>query len=104
MSDPVRRPGRELSARARNAKAAAPRRAGAKKRFGQHFLEPAWVARLIDAMEPAASDTFLEIGPGRGALTVPLASRVGRLIAIEIDRDLAAALPARTSGSSRPMC
>jgi 16S rRNA (adenine1518-N6/adenine1519-N6)-dimethyltransferase len=69
--------------------------AGAKKRFGQHFLEPAWVARLIDALEPGPADTFIEIGPGRGALTVPLAPRVGRLIAIEIDRDLARALPAK---------
>ena len=67
----------------------------ARKRFGQHFLEPAWVARLLDAMAPAADDTFLEIGPGRGALTLPLAARVARIIAAEIDRDLAAALPAR---------
>jgi 16S rRNA (adenine1518-N6/adenine1519-N6)-dimethyltransferase len=64
----------------------------ARKRFGQHFLEPAWVARLIDAVNPAPDETFLEIGPGRGALTVPLAARAGRVIAVEIDRDLAAAL------------
>jgi 16S rRNA (adenine1518-N6/adenine1519-N6)-dimethyltransferase len=64
-----------------------------RKRFGQHFLEPAWVAKLIDAVAPSASDTFLEIGPGRGALTRALAPRVERLIAVEIDRDLAAALP-----------
>jgi len=67
----------------------------ARKRFGQHFLEPAWVTRLLDAMAPAADDTFLEIGPGRGALTVPLAARVARIVAVEIDRDLAAALPGR---------
>jgi 16S rRNA (adenine1518-N6/adenine1519-N6)-dimethyltransferase len=66
----------------------------ARKRFGQHFLEAAWVARLLDAMAPAADDTFLEIGPGRGALTIPLAARVKRIVAVEIDRDLAAALPA----------
>jgi 16S rRNA (adenine1518-N6/adenine1519-N6)-dimethyltransferase len=65
----------------------------ARKRFGQHFLEPAWVARLLDAMAPAPDDTFLEIGPGRGALTVPLAARVARIVAVEVDRDLAAALP-----------
>ena len=69
--------------------------APARKRFGQHFLEPAWVAKLVDALDARADDTFLEIGPGRGALTVPLASRVKRLLAVEIDRDLAAALPAR---------
>ena len=67
----------------------------ARKRFGQHFLEPAWVARLIDSLSPAPDDVFLEIGPGRGALTKPLAARVGRVVAVEIDRDLAAALPAR---------
>src|SRR5687768_18528179 len=65
----------------------------ARKRFGQHFLEPAWVAKLVDAVAPAAGETFLEIGPGRGALTRALAPRVARLIAVEIDRDLAASLP-----------
>lgn len=64
----------------------------ARKRFGQHFLEPAWVAKLLDALSPAPDDVFLEIGPGRGALTAPLAERVGRVIAVEIDRDLAAIL------------
>lgn len=66
----------------------------ARKRFGQHFLEPAWVTRLVNAVVPQPDDTFLEIGPGRGALTRALAPRVKRLIAVEIDRDLAAALPA----------
>jgi 16S rRNA (adenine1518-N6/adenine1519-N6)-dimethyltransferase len=64
----------------------------ARKRFGQHFLEPAWVARLVERLQPAESDTFLEIGPGRGALTRPLAERVGRLLCVEIDRDLVAAV------------
>jgi 16S rRNA (adenine1518-N6/adenine1519-N6)-dimethyltransferase len=63
-----------------------------RKRFGQHFLEAAWVAKLIASLEAAPTDTFLEIGPGRGALTKPLMARVKRLIAVEIDRDLAAAL------------
>lgn len=67
----------------------------ARKRFGQHFLEAAWVAKLIDALSVQTTDTFLEIGPGRGALTEPLAARVHRLVAVEIDRDLAAALPSR---------
>jgi 16S rRNA (adenine1518-N6/adenine1519-N6)-dimethyltransferase len=62
----------------------------ARKRFGQHFLEPAWVAKLIERLEPSPGDTFLEIGPGRGALTRPLAARVKRIVAVEIDRDLAA--------------
>ena len=64
----------------------------ARKRFGQHFLEPAWVTKLLDALSPSADDVFLEIGPGRGALTTPLAGRVRRVIAVEIDRDLAGIL------------
>lgn len=67
----------------------------ARKRFGQHFLHPGWVDRVVEAISPAASDTFLEIGPGQGALTFALAPRVGRLVAVEIDRDLAPALAAR---------
>ena len=66
-----------------------------RKRFGQHFLEPAWVDKLIRAVQPSADDTFLEIGPGRGALTAPLAAHVRRVVAVEIDRDLAAVLPSR---------
>jgi 16S rRNA (adenine1518-N6/adenine1519-N6)-dimethyltransferase len=65
----------------------------ARKRFGQHFLEPAWVTRLVEAVAPSPDDTFIEIGPGRGALTHPLSRSVARVIAVEIDRDLAAALP-----------
>ena len=72
-----------------------PRSGHARKRFGQHFLEPAWVVKLVDALLPDPDDTFLEIGPGRGALTAPLATRVRKVIAVELDRDLAAALPAR---------
>jgi 16S rRNA (adenine1518-N6/adenine1519-N6)-dimethyltransferase len=73
----------------------------ARKRFGQHFLEPAWVAKLVALIGPRPDDTFLEIGPGRGALTAALAPRVARLVAIEIDRDLAAALPERMPASVR---
>lgn len=67
----------------------------ARKRFAQHFLERPWAAKLVAAINPAPADRFIEIGPGRGALTVPLASRVDRVLAVEIDRDLAAALIAR---------
>src|SRR4029079_3886817 len=54
--------------------------------------EPAWVTKVVDAINPILNDTFLEIGPGRGALTRPLAKRAGRVVAVEIDRDLAAAV------------
>ena len=72
-----------------------------RKRFGQHFLEPVWVAKVIDAIDAAPDDTFLEIGPGRGALTGALAPRVRRVIAVEIDRDLAATLPSRVPPNVR---
>jgi 16S rRNA (adenine1518-N6/adenine1519-N6)-dimethyltransferase len=65
-----------------------------RKRFGQNFLESPWADKVVAAIAPAATDTFLEIGPGRGALTRPLAARVGRVIAFEIDRDLAAEMTA----------
>src|SRR5215470_9180712 len=68
------------------------RSARPRKRFGQHFLEPVWVSKVVDAIRPTLDDTFLEIGPGRGALTRPLAKRTGHVVAVEIDRDLAAAL------------
>jgi 16S rRNA (adenine1518-N6/adenine1519-N6)-dimethyltransferase len=64
----------------------------AKKRFGQHFLIPDWADKVAAAVAPAAADRFLEIGPGPGVLTTRLAARAAHVIAIEIDRDLAADL------------
>lgn len=71
-----------------------PKRHRARKRFGQHFLEPAWSAKLIDAVAPRPADTFVEIGPGLGALTRPLTASGAAVRAIEVDRDLAATLTA----------
>jgi len=70
-----------------------------RKRFGQHFLEPAWVAKIVASLDAASTDRFIEIGPGRGALTRPLAPLVAELVAVEIDRDLAAHLSAALGGS-----
>jgi 16S rRNA (adenine1518-N6/adenine1519-N6)-dimethyltransferase len=68
------------------------------KRFGQHFLQDQDVLRAIaDAVDPKPEETIIEIGPGRGALTDMLASRPNRVIAIEIDRALAASLRERYS-------
>lgn len=64
----------------------------ARKRFGQHFLERTWADKVVHAIQPDPSDVFLEIGPGRGAITCPLAARSSAVIAFEIDRDLAATL------------
>lgn len=67
-----------------------------RKRFGQHFLtDPRVLGRIVEALAPTHADTVIEIGPGRGALTDLLADRVGRLVAIEIDRDLATHLRRR---------
>lgn len=69
--------------------------AKARKRFGQHFLEPQWAAKLVAAIAPGAADWFIEIGPGRGAITGPLAARAAAVVAVEVDRGLAAELAAR---------
>ena len=63
-----------------------------RKRFGQHFLEPVWADKVVAAIAPTPEDAFLEIGPGPGVLTLRLAPRVARLVAIEVDRDLIAEL------------
>ena len=60
-----------------------------RKRFGQHFLRD---ASIIDAIvanaNPQADDIFVEIGPGLGALTVPLLKRLDHLHVVELDRDI----------------
>ena len=74
----------------------ATRRHAPRKRFGQHFLvDPAVVERIIDAIDPRRGDHVVEIGPGLGALTVPLLARLDHLHVVEIDRDLSARLRER---------
>jgi 16S rRNA (adenine1518-N6/adenine1519-N6)-dimethyltransferase len=70
-----------------------------RKRFGQHFLQDAWARKVVDAIDPRPGDVFLEIGPGEGALTLPLAARGVPIVAVEIDRDLARALAPRVPPS-----
>jgi 16S rRNA (adenine1518-N6/adenine1519-N6)-dimethyltransferase len=70
----------------------------AKKRFGQHFLtDRHYIDRIVGAIAPQPGDVIVEIGPGPGAITAPLVARLDHLHAVEIDRDLAAALRARFS-------
>ena len=59
------------------------------RRLGQHFLRPASVERLLGAIAPSRDEVFLEIGPGKGALTLPLAARAARVVAVELDGRLA---------------
>ena len=62
---------------------------GAKKHLGQNFLhERSVVDRIVLAVDPRPGDRIVEIGPGQGALTLPLLDRHGALTAIEFDRDL----------------
>jgi 16S rRNA (adenine1518-N6/adenine1519-N6)-dimethyltransferase len=63
-----------------------------RKRFGQHFLEPAWVSKLLAFIRPAPDELFIEIGSGAGQLTLPIAAAGAQVIAVEIDRDLAEGL------------
>ena len=67
-----------------------------RKSLGQHFLTDRRIlGRIADALHLTGSETVLEIGPGRGALTDILVERAGRLIAIEYDRALAEILRER---------
>lgn len=76
----------------------------AKKRFGQHFLtDPRILSRIADGLAITQTDTVIEIGPGRGALTEALLSRAGRVIAIEVDRDLVPILRSRWADDPRLM-
>ena len=60
-----------------------------KKSLGQNFLvDERVVDRIIRAVSPLEDETIVEIGAGRGALTSQLIERVGRLVAVELDRDL----------------
>ena len=60
-----------------------------RKRFGQHFLHDANIIdKILRAVGYDDGDSFLEIGPGRGALTIPLLKQCHKLIAVELDRDL----------------
>lgn len=64
-----------------------------KKRFGQHFLtNKSILQRIVHFAHINSGDTVVEIGPGKGTLTTALANAAGRVIAIEIDRDLIPAL------------
>jgi 16S rRNA (adenine1518-N6/adenine1519-N6)-dimethyltransferase len=64
-----------------------------KKSLGQHFLVDARaVSKIVDAAEIDAGDTVLEVGPGPGTLTLPLAERAGRVVAVEIDERMIAPL------------
>lgn len=64
------------------------------KRLGQNFvIDPGTIRRIVSLAELRAEDVVLEVGPGLGSLTLGLVEAAGRVIAVEIDRVLAAELP-----------
>ncbi len=71
-----------------------------RKRFGQNFLhDQNIIQRIVRAINPQPGQTIVEIGPGQGALTEPLLASGAQIIALEIDRDLAAGLRQRFQGA-----
>jgi 16S rRNA (adenine1518-N6/adenine1519-N6)-dimethyltransferase len=72
-----------------NPRPLATRFGAAKKQFGQHFLhEKSIIEKIVSAVNPQPGERLVEIGPGQGALTLPLLDRHGELTVIEYDRDL----------------
>ncbi len=70
----------------------------ARKRFGQHFLhDQNIIHKIISALNPQPGQNIVEIGPGQGALTLPLLKRCQKLTAIELDRDLIPILQRKAS-------
>ncbi len=60
-----------------------------KKHYGQHFLhERGIIERVVAAIDPKPGEHLVEIGPGEGALTLPLLDKTGALTAIELDSEL----------------
>lgn len=73
----------------------------ARKRFGQNFLhDQGVIQRIVNAISAGAHDHIVEIGPGQGALTRPLAASGARLDCVELDRDLAAHLNTQFADAS----
>jgi 23S rRNA (adenine-N6)-dimethyltransferase len=66
----------------------------ARRTFGQNFLSSAYAVRqVVDAAAVRPGDLVYEVGAGRGRLTTALLGRAGRVVAYEVDREMAAALP-----------
>lgn len=71
-----------------------------KKRLGQHFLhDPSLIRKIVQAVAPKPGQHLVEIGPGEGAITLPLLRETGRLTVIELDRDLIPRIEAAAASS-----
>ena len=72
-----------------------------KSRLGQNFLrDQGAIRRIVAALGDCASRTVVEIGPGMGAITRDLASKAGKVLALEFDEALAAGLAAEFAAAS----
>lgn len=73
-----------------------------KKNLGQHFLvDRRYIDMIVLAVDPKPGDRLVEIGPGQGAITLPLLRRHGELTVIEFDRDLITPLMEASEGVGR---
>ena len=78
---------------------------GARKSLGQHFLADSRIAgRILAAADLSPEDLIVEIGPGRGVLTRRMVDRVKRVVAIELDGELASELPSRLDFPANLTC
>ncbi|MGB0135404.1 16S rRNA (adenine(1518)-N(6)/adenine(1519)-N(6))-dimethyltransferase RsmA [Dokdonella sp.] len=70
-----------------------------RKRFGQHFLcDEQIISRIVQAINPLPGQRIVEIGPGEGAITLPMLRKAGKLTVIELDRDLVPRIAAKCAG------
>jgi 16S rRNA (adenine1518-N6/adenine1519-N6)-dimethyltransferase len=73
-----------------------------RKRFGQNFLQKQDVIYdILHAIGPQPDDLMVEIGPGLGALTTPLAKALKQLHVIELDRDIVKVLQEKHADGNR---
>src|SRR6476661_8700876 len=71
-------------------------------RFGQNFMIDQNLVRLVaEAGVLTGDDLVIEVGPGTGTLTEELLARAGRVVAVEIDRDLAKLLRERFASNAK---
>lgn len=74
----------------------------ARKRFGQNFLTDSYIIdSIVAAIHPQPGEAVIEIGPGLGALTEPVAERMDKMTVVELDRDLAQRLQTHPFISSK---
>lgn len=73
-----------------------------RKRFGQHFLsDQAIIQRIVASLAPQSNQHLIEIGPGQGALTLPVLRQIKALEVVELDRDLIPQLEERCDSAGR---